>query len=190
MARAAEPGRYTSIMNELFDPFWILTILGIAITVIIFYATATLVIFRDYWKLSDLYKTLIYSMTVMIPLTFLTYSTDKNIKNYGPHEYLWAAGSIIVSSLFYGITVLAERVRKGQKIPEILIISTIKCPRCGLRYPKKDGTCPHCNDLTDDQVTELKAKYEAGQAGDVNLGHLFLYIAGLLTIGMLIFLIK
>ena len=176
-------------MNELFDPFWILTILGIAITVIIFYATATLVIFRDYWKLSDLYKTVIYSMTVMIPLTFLTYSTDKNIKNYGPHEFLWAVGSIIVSSLLCGITVLAERVRKGQDMP-VIINSTIKCPRCGLRYSKKDNACPHCNGLTDDQVTELKAKYEAGQAEDVNLGHIFLYITGLLIIGMLIFLIK
>lgn len=59
-----------------------------------------------------------------------------------------------------------------------------------MRYPKKDGICPHCNGLTDDQVTELKAKYEAEQVGDVNLGRLFLYIAALLIVGMLIFLIK
>lgn len=177
-------------MNESFDPFWVLIWLGIGILIALLYAATTLVIFRDYWTRSDLYKTLIYSMTIIIPLTYSTYSIDKNTKNYGPHEFLWAAGSIIVSSLLFGILVLAERVRKGQEIPEIMINSNIKCPRCGLYYPKKDITCPHCNDLTDDQATELKTKYKKGQAGDVNLGRLFLYITGLLIIGMLIFLIK
>ena len=72
----------------------------------------------------------------------------------------------------------------------IRIKFTRKCHRCGLRYPKNDTVCPHCSGLTDQQVAEVKARREREHAGNANLGRLFLYIAGLLVVGMLIFLLN
>ena len=63
---------------------------------------------------------------------------------------------------------------------------TKKCERCGLRYPKKEVACSHCSDLSDQEVHDLKARYENERAGNANLGRLFLYIAALLLVGMLI----
>jgi hypothetical protein len=72
----------------------------------------------------------------------------------------------------------------------IRIKFTRKCQRCGLRYAKGDTVCPHCSGLTDQQVVEIRARQEREHAGNANLGRLFLYIAGLLIVGMLILLLN
>ena len=72
----------------------------------------------------------------------------------------------------------------------IRIKFTSKCQRCGLRYPRNDTACPHCSGLTDQQVLHFKAKREREHRGNANLGRLFLYIAGLLVVGMLIALLN
>lgn len=72
----------------------------------------------------------------------------------------------------------------------IRIKFTSKCLRCGLRYPRNEAACPHCSGLTDQQVLDVKARHEHEQAGNANLGRLFLYIAGLLVVGMLIFMLN
>jgi len=68
----------------------------------------------------------------------------------------------------------------------IKIKFTKKCQRCGLRYPKKEAVCSHCDGLSNQEVQDLKARYENERAGNANLGRLFLYIAALLLVGMLI----
>ena len=72
----------------------------------------------------------------------------------------------------------------------IRIKFTSKCQRCGLRYPKNDTACPHCSGLTDQQVLDVKVRHEREHARNANLGRLFLYIVGLLIVGMLIFLLN
>lgn len=67
---------------------------------------------------------------------------------------------------------------------------TRKCQRCGLRYPRNDTVCPHCAGLTDQQVSDIKARHEREHAGNANLGRLLLYIAGLIFVGMLIFMLN
>ena len=61
-----------------------------------------------------------------------------------------------------------------------------KCSRCGLLYPKKEKFCPHCNDLDDKQVHELKLKFQEEQKGNENLGKLFLYLAVIIALLVLI----
>lgn len=68
----------------------------------------------------------------------------------------------------------------------IKIQFTKKCKRCGLRYPKKEAACSHCDGLSDQEVQNLKSRYHNERAGNANLGRLFLYIAALLLVGMLI----
>ena len=67
---------------------------------------------------------------------------------------------------------------------------TKKCQRCGLRYPKKEEVCPHCTGLTDQQVREIRARHQSELAGNANIGRLFFYIAGLLVVGMLIYMLN
>lgn len=64
---------------------------------------------------------------------------------------------------------------------------TRKCERCGLRYAASESACPHCSGLSDQQVLEIRARHRREQEGNANLGRLFLYIAGLLLVGLLIF---
>ena len=62
-----------------------------------------------------------------------------------------------------------------------------KCPRCGLRYPVEDASCPHCTGLIDSQVLKIKARHRQQLAGNENLGRLLLYIAGLIVVALVIF---
>ena len=59
-----------------------------------------------------------------------------------------------------------------------------------MRYPEKEAVCPHCDGLTDQQVHKFKLRHSNNLAGNANLGRLFLYVAGLLVVGMVIFLIN
>ena len=59
-----------------------------------------------------------------------------------------------------------------------------------MRYPEKETVCPHCNGLTDEQVRKIRLRRLNSQFEGANLGRLLLYIAGLLVVGMVIFLLN
>jgi hypothetical protein len=63
-----------------------------------------------------------------------------------------------------------------------------KCRRCGLYYPRREQSCPHCEHLSDDEVEQLKLEFEAEKEGNANLGKLFLYIAALILLLMIAFI--
>jgi len=56
---------------------------------------------------------------------------------------------------------------------------TKRCQRCGLHYPARLTTCPHCAGLSDEQLKHIRAKHRAG-GGYAYLGRLVIYIAGLI----------
>jgi hypothetical protein len=62
---------------------------------------------------------------------------------------------------------------------------TKKCDKCELRYPKNEIDCTHCSDLSNQEVEELKAKYEDEHYGNTRLGRIFMVISILLLVGML-----
>ena len=66
------------------------------------------------------------------------------------------------------------------------IVITKKCPRCLLRYPRREAQCTHCHDLTDYEVEQLKIRYKEEHKGNANLGRLFIFFAILISIGMAI----
>ena len=68
----------------------------------------------------------------------------------------------------------------------IRIVITKKCPRCQLRYPRREMQCTHCSNFTDHEVEELKLRYKEEHKGNANLGKLFIFFAVLITIGMAI----
>jgi len=59
-----------------------------------------------------------------------------------------------------------------------------------MRYPEKDAVCPHCEGLTDDQVRRLKIRHNKHLAGSSNLGRLLMYIAGLLLVIMVMYMLR
>ena len=64
------------------------------------------------------------------------------------------------------------------------------CERCGLWYPKKKVECTHCKDLGDEQVLQLKERYEGHYEGNSRLGTQFLIVAGfiaLIVLGVIAF---
>lgn len=61
-----------------------------------------------------------------------------------------------------------------------------KCQRCELLYPRMKAQCTHCIDLTDQQVEELKKRYEEEHKGNANLGRFFIYIAILIALSLVI----
>ncbi len=65
------------------------------------------------------------------------------------------------------------------QIPYFRNINTVKCDRCELRYPKREGNCPHCSELSENEVYELKARIEQEASGTRNLGLTMLLIAGI-----------
>lgn len=65
---------------------------------------------------------------------------------------------------------------------------TNKCDRCGQRYPRKHENCPHCKDLTETQLEELKLRVAEQHKANARLGTLFFLLAGFLLIGLLILL--
>lgn len=68
----------------------------------------------------------------------------------------------------------------------IQIKFTRKCPRCGLRYPRKAPQCTHCSNLSDQQVKVLQQRYASYRAGDASLGRFFFYLAAVLIVIMVI----
>lgn len=73
-------------------------------------------------------------------------------------------------------------------LPTLRVKRTIKCDRCGLRYPADEQACIHCRDLDDTEVEVFKIRLKEEQKSNRNLGQLFLYLAFLILLGMLVFL--
>lgn len=49
-------------------------------------------------------------------------------------------------------------------------IKTVQCPRCELRYARKETECPHCKGLSDSEVETLKLETEREADAHSNLG--------------------
>ena len=61
-----------------------------------------------------------------------------------------------------------------------------KCPRCGLLYPKSETACPHCSNLSDAEVEQLKSRVSAEGDSAATLGYVFLAIAALIAAALLL----
>jgi hypothetical protein len=64
---------------------------------------------------------------------------------------------------------------------------SVKCKRCGLRYPENETACPHCDGLSEDQLRRIRIRHRDALAGNAGLGRLLLYIAGLVIVVMVIY---
>lgn len=69
----------------------------------------------------------------------------------------------------------------------IKIPFSVKCKRCGLRYPESEPVCPHCDGLSEDQLRRIRLRHRDALAGNAGLGRLLLYIAGLVIVVMVIY---
>ena len=49
-----------------------------------------------------------------------------------------------------------------------------RCPRCDWRYPRRESECPHCKDLNDAALVELKDRANDRREGGRQLGTLML----------------
>ena len=65
-----------------------------------------------------------------------------------------------------------------------------KCDRCGQRYPKKEKQCVHCSSLPDSELDNLRKTLEEEHLANSNLGGLFFYIAAIIVVFMVIYLIS
>lgn len=63
-----------------------------------------------------------------------------------------------------------------------------KCNRCELRYPEKETQCPHCKDLSDSEVEQLKIRIEEEHEGNTYLGIIFSIMAIILFLIMIVFI--
>ena len=52
-----------------------------------------------------------------------------------------------------------------------------ECTRCGLRYTIDNKNCPHCHNLSDSQLLELKEKISNEHEANKGLGKVFFIIA-------------
>ncbi len=68
-----------------------------------------------------------------------------------------------------------------------LIKRTQKCERCGLLFPKKAIECPHCTDLNDRELSELKQEIQERHVANKNLGMVFM--AAAIAMGVIFVLI-
>ena len=72
--------------------------------------------------------------------------------------------------------------------PSLRTGGTTRCQRCELRYPNSADGCPHCHDLDDAGVEELRRRVERQHAGHAELGRVFLILAAVVT-GLLMLLV-
>ena len=54
---------------------------------------------------------------------------------------------------------------------------TKKCDRCGLRYQANKLECPHCHNLSEEELSQLKKKIARMHADYRVLGILFILVA-------------
>lgn len=57
-----------------------------------------------------------------------------------------------------------------------------KCERCELRYDPRQGACPHCAGLDEQQLSHLREQQARARAGNRSLGRGFLLTAGVLVL--------
>jgi len=58
---------------------------------------------------------------------------------------------------------------------------TRKCPRCGLRYPRRAPSCPHCGGLSEAELEALRRRVAEEREAGSRLGWLMLLGAGALA---------
>ena len=75
---------------------------------------------------------------------------------------------------------LSAAVRRLQK-------PTIKCPRCGLYYPKAAEKCTHCGDFGNEELKQLLNAIDKHHQSIRNLGLLFLAVAVLVLLGLAVY---
>ncbi len=61
-----------------------------------------------------------------------------------------------------------------------------ECERCGLSFDAELETCPHCAELDNSGLLELKRKIERQHQANKNLGVLFYSLALIIGIGLLL----
>lgn len=63
-----------------------------------------------------------------------------------------------------------------------------QCRRCGLRHRVKVERCPHCADLDEAGLAELKMHIEQRHRANAGLGKAFFYIAAVILAGLMVML--
>ncbi len=61
-----------------------------------------------------------------------------------------------------------------------------KCTRCGLRYAIDKKHCPHCHDLSESQLIELKEKISNDHKENHKLGKIFIVVTIIIACLMLL----
>lgn len=64
-----------------------------------------------------------------------------------------------------------------------------KCRRCALRYPAEAERCPHCTDLDEAELAELKIHIERRHRANAGLGRVFFYISGILVAAIVVMVV-
>jgi uncharacterized membrane protein YvbJ len=64
---------------------------------------------------------------------------------------------------------------------------TQKCERCGLRYAFDSESCPHCPELSDEEVVLLREKLVRQQKRHARLGMKMFLVAAVLFVFILAF---
>lgn len=62
-------------------------------------------------------------------------------------------------------------------IPDFEGLYSRFCSRCELRYRKEEKACPHCYELSDDEVSDLKARSKREADGIKRIRFIILFIA-------------
>jgi hypothetical protein len=63
---------------------------------------------------------------------------------------------------------------------------TRRCKRCRLHYPRSLEHCPHCSDVPDNQLEDLRQRVGEAHAGNARLGRWLLIAAIVLLVVLLI----
>lgn len=66
---------------------------------------------------------------------------------------------------------------------------SLKCDRCGLRYPKRKKHCVHCTGLSERQLQALKDRYNDEHVAHQKMAQIFILIAVLAFIAMLLLIL-
>ncbi len=60
------------------------------------------------------------------------------------------------------------------------------CERCGLRFSVSDEQCPHCTQLSDREVENLKERMAEQQVAHKQLGRILLVVAAAMALVLLV----
>jgi hypothetical protein len=64
------------------------------------------------------------------------------------------------------------------------------CERCGLRRPDTTEPCPHCAELDDAEVADLRREVAEHHEGHARLGRAFLVAAAVIAVVLLMLLME